>query len=162
RALQYQLRDHWTRKIRVDDHIGLEGSVAPDAIEVDGGLVEGFDNVRIVAVAAVLALELDIVVGVGRRRTHDMHRIIGETAGDRRCTRPQSRAARADPVMRPDPRFLNDVIVVIEAVDGRYVRRVGIGTSRAAERNGYAPRRACGDRRQLRGRAQHRDYQAVG
>src|SRR5262249_14770302 len=101
-------------------------------------LVEGFDNVRIVAVAAVLALELDIVVGVSRRRTHDMHRIIGETAGDGRSTRPQSRAARTDPVIGPDSRLLNDVIVVVEAVDRRYVRRVDIGTSPAAERNSYA------------------------
>ena len=86
RALKHQLRDYCARQVRVDDHLSFERGIAPDAVEVDRSLVEGLDDVRIVAVASVLALQLNVVVGVRWRRSHDMQRIVGKAAGDRRRT----------------------------------------------------------------------------
>jgi len=120
--LQQELSDDRADIDWVDDRSCLKRAVAADAVKIDCRLVESLDDRCIVIVRAVETFELYRIAGIRRCRPRNVDRIVAETAGDRPRARSQSIPAGGYPRIGPGARFLNNEIVLAEAVD-----RSGVG-----------------------------------
>src|SRR5215813_4678021 len=89
---------------------------------IDFRLIEGLDNRRVVAAAAVQTLQLNRVVCVGGRRPYYPYRIVAEAAGHRTRTRTKNGATRRHSGAAARTGGLDYEIIVAEAVN-----RVDVG-----------------------------------
>ena len=71
-ALQQQLGDDAAHIERVGDQPCLGTGIAPQSVEIDRTLIGSLGDRSIVAVLPIEALDSDHVVGVGRRRPHNV------------------------------------------------------------------------------------------
>src|SRR5262249_40063575 len=128
--LQQELSDDRADIDWVDDRSRLKRAVAADAVKIDCRLVESLDDRCIVVVRAVETFELYRIAGICRCGPRNVERIVAETAGDRPRARSQSIPAGVYPRICPDARFLNDEIVLAEAVDWSGVGRIDRAVAR--------------------------------